>query len=76
MKTSLTQIRKILSQSAFNPRKPGPMKVIADVGDPNYYRQRALELITHDGKQNIKQAIGLLALYIATGVLDNEKDKD
>jgi len=73
-KVSKTQIVKILNDCKFNPRKPGPLKVIADVGNTDYYCRRAIEFIKdakqeelHPGdKENyLTNAIALLALAIA-----------
>jgi len=76
MKVSLTKIREILRKCQFNPRKPGPMKIIADMDDAKYYRLRAIELIsTAATDKQIQQAIGLLALYLAAGE-SNEKAKN
>lgn len=65
-KVSKTQITKILNDCKFNPRVPGPLKVIADVGNTDYYCRRAIEFIkcstSNDGMKN---AIALLALAIA-----------
>ena len=62
-------IRKILSECVFNPREPGPLKVIADVGNEDYYITRATELLkraeTDQAKVNIRSAISLLALALA-----------
>ena len=44
-KPSMTTIKKYLTSCAFDPRKPGPMAIIADSGGPEYYEQRAIELI-------------------------------
>ena len=65
------QLQKILSESAFSPNKPSPLKVIADVGDNNdYYIRRAMEFLTlslcESTKEQtdyyLKQAISLLAI--------------
>lgn len=58
-KPSKTAINKTLAASSFDPRKPGPMSVIADVGSPIYYEGRAIELI-REGKY--KMAVSVLAL--------------
>jgi hypothetical protein len=68
----VTKIKDVLRHCAFDPNKPGPMTVIADVGDPRYYQQRAMELIqlqAHRAQNkaaipSLKQAIGLLALAV------------
>lgn len=48
-------------ESAFDPKKPGPMKIIADVEDVVYYQHRAVELV-YEGK--FAQAISVLALAL------------
>lgn len=73
---SKTAIKKILSECAFDPRKCGPMKVIADVGYPTYYATRAIEMLTEtpagvQSKHEVQMAIGLLALYLATGAFED-----
>lgn len=42
---SLTKIRTALKEAVFNPRKPGPMQIVADQGSPEYYELRAIEEI-------------------------------
>ncbi len=42
---SATQIRKTLNDCKFNPRKPGPLKIVADLDHPNYWMLRAVENI-------------------------------
>lgn len=66
-----TKITKILNDCKFNPRKPGPLKVVADVGDTDYYIKRAIEILTSEAntlgkdKEYMKRAISLIALAIA-----------
>ncbi len=65
-----SQIAKALREAAFTPSKLGPMKIIADVGNINYYVRRATEFLilsftalTQD--QRVKyydSAMGLIAL--------------
>lgn len=66
MAVTLTKIRKVLRDAAVNPRKPGPIRIIADVGNPDYYDNRAIEAIK-SGDRGL--ALTLLALAQAT-VLD------
>jgi hypothetical protein len=40
------QVKELLRQCSFNPRKDHDYKIIADVGDKDYYITRALELLT------------------------------
>ena len=69
---SKTSVSKVLQQCAFDPRASGPMKVIADVQDPMYYQQRAVEIIRNESHRSrnpvavksLRQAIGLLALAV------------
>ncbi len=64
------KLQAILRESAFSPSKPGPLKIISDVGSLNYWITRAIELstlsltaLTTDQRQHyLKQAISLLAL--------------
>ena len=56
---SLTQVRGILKQVVFNPRSPGPMKIIADQGSPEYYELRAIE--------EIHMARSIRTYYYTTG---------
>ena len=51
------QLRMILNESLINPKKPGPMRVITDADNPEYWCQRAVEFI-QEGNQAIG---GLLA---------------
>ncbi|MFW9878780.1 MAG: hypothetical protein ACFFG0_37350 [Candidatus Thorarchaeota archaeon] len=39
------QIQKKLSESVFAPNKPGPLKIIADVWNSDYYINRAIEML-------------------------------
>ena len=70
MKTlSQKSISSILMEAKFNPKEPGPMKVIASMEDPKYYRQRAIEEIAdaglqQNGRGNLFRAIKLLVLAI------------
>lgn len=41
-----SQIAKALREAAFSPGKQGPLKIIADVGNINYYIRRAMEFLT------------------------------
>lgn len=69
-KISKTQLSKILNDCKFNPRESGPFKIIADVGNTDYYKTRAIEFITCadgscDSKESLQSAIALLALALA-----------
>ena len=65
-----TQISKKLRDSVFAPNKTGPLKIIADVGNADYYITRAIELLRRSEVQasvNLKRAmrtdaISLIAL--------------
>lgn len=69
---SQTSIRKVLSESAFDPRVPGPLKVIADTGNVEYLVTRAIEFLREGqygadatrpmDRDKLTQAISLLAL--------------
>lgn len=45
MKITYTQIKSFLNKCVFNPKKPGPLSIIADIGNANYYENRAIEFI-------------------------------
>ena len=40
------QIARALREAVFTPGKLGPLKIIADVGDADYYINRAREFLT------------------------------
>lgn len=42
---SLTKIRALLKEILWNPKTPGPMAIISDVGSPEFYELRAIEEI-------------------------------
>lgn len=69
--TSARQIQSALSAAKFDPRKPGPMKIVADQGSPEFWLLRANEFIaevrsdskiTEDTINKLNKAMGLLAL--------------
>ena len=64
-----TQIAKKLRDSVFAPNKPGPLKIIADVGSSDYYIKRAIEMLRQSEVQELpwqevsrRDAISLIAL--------------
>ena len=70
---SKTAIAKVLREAVFDPREPGPLKIIADVGQADYYVRRAQEFLVPPvagspvvPSLNIKNAIALLALAVVT----------
>lgn len=68
LQVTKTDIRKVLAESAFDPRENSPLRIVAEVGDPIYYMTRATELIRDaqvypvNVEDKIGQAISLLAL--------------
>ena len=63
------EITKKLRESTFAPNKPGALKIIADVGNSDYYIKRAIEMLRHSEvqtplwkKQSRRDAISLIAL--------------
>lgn len=50
---TFTDIRKFLATLVFNPAKEGPMKVIVEVGDPNYYLTRAMEMLQESKREGL-----------------------
>lgn len=80
LKMSLTKVRKYLKKVTFDPRKPGKMKVVAELEDSHYYERHAQFLIDEarymrmdnrpkeDYDAKIVQAIQLL---IMAGIVEN-----
>jgi len=67
MKFGKRDIQKELYDCRFDPKGVGPMKIIVDINDPNYWENRAIELIkmskeTSDYQSMITKAIQLLIL--------------
>lgn len=79
---TFSRIKRILQSCAFKPTDPGPMKIIAEVGNPRYYRQRACEILKSIDEledptrvhscDEMKKAISLLALAVAEIELNEE----
>ena len=75
------QIAKALSTAAFTPGKLGPMKIIADVGNINYYIRRATEFLTLSltaltREQRVKYFDSALGLIALAKVKTQETEKD
>ncbi len=49
MKITYTSIKSFLNKCVFNPKKPGPLSIISDIGNPDYYERRATEYIKEAG---------------------------
>lgn len=68
-----TAIKRVFQSCVFKPTEPGPMKIIADVGNPTYYRQRVCEMLKQIDDQCtdespldvMRQCISILALAVA-----------
>jgi len=75
-------LKKLLNESAINPNKPGPWKIIADIGQSNpiYLKMRAMELLQeNDSDDNLRKAISMLLLaryYNAKARLPRVVDRD
>ncbi len=72
---SKTAIAKCLREAVFNPREHGPLRVIADTGNPEYYVTRAVEFLQTaklygldavESRQELQKALGLIALALVT----------
>jgi beta-N-acetylglucosaminidase len=69
-KITYTGIEKFLIRCKWNPKNPGTLKIISDVGNPDYYENRAKEFISEASKikdkeeydKNIINAVRLLVL--------------
>ncbi len=44
-KLTFRQVQKALSNCVFHPNEPGPLKIIIDVNNPDFYELRAIESI-------------------------------
>ena len=65
MVTTAAAIKRVYRDCVFSPRKDGPLKIIADVGNPAYYVQRAREILARVmDSGDLKRAIQLLALAV------------
>lgn len=66
MKIHIRELQKVLNESMVNPNKPGPWKVIADLGitNPDYLRLRVIELLDNPLIHNddLRKAISMLLL--------------
>lgn len=71
MRTKFTerQVKRLLIESAFNPRKDHDYKVIADVGNIDYYMRRGTELATEAIQSPEKHQDRLLRAAISLLVL-------
>lgn len=70
----IKQLKKLLDESTFNPKNPGPMSVVVALNDPSYCETKAVELVMEAKKSltgipslfiyhdKLIQAISLLAL--------------
>ena len=68
IKFTMTKVRLVLKDIVFNPKKDRHMLIITKVGDHNYYKQRAIELLmSGPTKTDIILAIRLLIIYLITG---------
>lgn len=62
------KIRKALTDCAFNPRASGPLKVLAEVGNPDYWVRRALEEIAASEDKSIRPMSKLRAAKLQRAV--------
>ena len=53
---SLSDVRTILNKAKFNPKKPGPLNVVAHSAGPSYLESRATEFIMEGqlNRQNLR----------------------
>jgi hypothetical protein len=84
MTATYTSITKFLRRCFFNPRKAGFLTIIADVGNPQYYENRAIEFIREaqlhyvseaEYDSFIVKAIQLLALAHETRLVTSHNKK-
>ena len=68
MRVTKRKLAAILRESVFAPSQPGPLKIIADVDNTEYYVRRAIELCrifleeASEDTEPLAMAISLLAL--------------
>lgn len=68
----LTQndLRKTASSLVFNPKKPGPLKILADVNNLDFYKHRAILSIHED---NLEDAARCLLIAMTHGKQESGK---
>lgn len=78
MKLNKTNIKKILSNIQFDPKKPGPLKPVFDVQNEEYYLPRAIEFINSGSDDDIRNALILLSttLVLRQAESSSEKERD
>lgn len=66
MSVNITKLRKLLTESLFDPKKKTPMSVVVSMDNPTYCEMKAIELLheitPQTAQANLKQAISLLGL--------------
>ena len=70
---SLTQMRKQSQKLPFNPKVPGPMKVVTQMQDRKYWTQRAAELLLSSTEDDFEDDLRMAAKLILVTLchLDN-----
>lgn len=70
-KPTVTDIRRMMRELSYDPRKPGPIQAILDVGNQEYYIRRSAEMLTEVVKankdsqiRNIENSITLLSVAL------------
>lgn len=70
---TVTELRKMMRELAFDPRKPGHLKPVVDVGNIDYYTSRGAEYALQTSAlparhanrvSNLENAITLLSLAL------------
>ncbi len=60
------QIKTLLNESLFNPKLPGPMKIVAEISNLDYFKCKAIELIKQSSFSSpqdcLRDAISILIL--------------
>lgn len=70
-KITKTLLRKVLSNVTPDPKKPGPFRIIAGVGNIGYYDQRAIEAIRSGDR-----VLGLQLLVLAEAEILLQSGRD
>jgi hypothetical protein len=53
MKITYTSISRFIKSCIFNPRLNGPLKIISEIDNPDYYENRAIEFI-REAQQHLR----------------------
>ena len=74
------QIATALREAVFTPGKPGPLKIISDVGNPDYYIKRSIEFLARSLESPTQEQktyyLNMALSLIALAKVTDEKTKN